>query len=110
MRSAASRLSTQTRIALRLAGAGGAQDVEPGAVAVVDLEAEVAGDADHLGVGVDDRDVDAAREQRLARDLAEAAEADDQHAAVQILGGIDALHRRLLLAAAASAARTRRAA
>ena len=43
----------------RLAGARGPQHIEPAAVAVIDLEAELAGDADHLGVDVDDRDVDA---------------------------------------------------
>ncbi len=32
----------------------GAQDIEPRAVAVIDLGAEVRGGADHVGVGVDD--------------------------------------------------------
>ena len=83
-------------IASAPAGAGGMQDVEPRAVAVVDLEAEIGGRADHLDVDVDDRDVDAARQQRLAGDLAEAAEADDQHAAAQAVGDLDAVERLLV--------------
>ena len=62
-------------------GAGGAQHVEPRAVAVIDLEAEAAGRLDHLGVVVDGGDVDAFGEQALRHDLAEAAEADEQHRA-----------------------------
>ena len=74
-------LSMQMAIASRPAGAGGAEHVEPRAVAVVDLEAETRRGPDHLGVGVDDRHVDAAGEERLARHLAEAAETDDQRLA-----------------------------
>ena len=44
-----------------------------------------------------------ARQQRLARHLAEAAEADDERAAVQVLGGVDAVHGLLVRRAAASA-------
>ncbi len=91
MRSATSGLSTQTRIALGVSGARGAQHVEPGAVAVIDLEPEIAGGPDHLDVGVDDRHVDALGQQRLGNDLGEAAEADEQHAAVQVGGVVDAV-------------------
>ena len=58
MRVAAGGSSTQTTIACDVLGAGGVQHVEPRAVAVVDLEAEVARGSDHLDVVVDDRDVD----------------------------------------------------
>jgi hypothetical protein len=78
---------------LGLGRAGGVQDVEAGAVAVVELEAEAAGLADAVGRGVDDRDVDAAGEQRLGGDLAEAAEADHERPAVQAVGRVDAIHR-----------------
>ena len=73
----------------RLLEAGGAQHVEPRAVAVIDLEAEPAGDLDHLGIVVDGGDVDVLGEQVLRHDLAEAAEADHQHRAaraVEIVG------------------------
>ena len=80
MMTAASPLSTQISDRFGAPGAGGVQNVEARAVAVIDLEAEGRRRLDHLDVVVDDRDVDAARQQRLADDLAEAAEADDQHA------------------------------
>ena len=67
----------------RLARAGGVQDVEPRPVAVVDLEAEVGRRLDHLRVGLDHADLEAAREQRLADDLPDPAEADDERVAVQ---------------------------
>ena len=73
----------------RLVGAGGAQDVEPRAVAVINLEAEPAGILDHLGIGIDGDDVDALGEQALGDDLAEAAETDQQDraaGAVEIVG------------------------
>ena len=81
----------------RPAGAGGMQNVQPRAVAVIDLEAEIGGRLDHLDVVVDDRHVDAAQQQRLADDLAETAEADDQHAAGQSVGDVDAFERLLVL-------------
>ena len=58
------------------AAPGRAQHVEPAAVAEIDLEAEFAGVADALDRGVDHRHVDALGQQRLHRDLAEAAKAD----------------------------------
>ena len=76
------RSSMQTTIARASRRPGGVQDVEPRAVAVIDLEAELGRRLDHLDVVVDDRRRRCPRsEQRLAGDLAEAAEADDQHAA-----------------------------
>src|SRR6188508_1711847 len=75
--------------------AGGAQHVEPGAVAVMHFEAEVAGGTNHVHVVVDDRYVEPALQERLAHDLRETAEADDEHAAFQVGGGVDAVHRRL---------------
>ena len=69
--------------------AGRAQHVEPRAVAVIDLEAEAAGDLDHLGIEVDRGHVDILGEQVLRHDLPEAAEADHQHGAgraVEIVG------------------------
>ena len=75
------------------AGAGGAQHVEAGAVAVIDLEAEAGGGADHLHIGLDGGDGEAACQQGLAGHLAEAAEADDQRVAMQGFGTLDALHR-----------------
>ena len=92
-----SRLVDADQHGARAAGAGGMQDVEPRAVAVIDLEAEIGGRLDHLDIVVDDRDVDAAQQQRLAGDLAEAAEADDQHAAGQPVGDLDAVQRLLVL-------------
>ena len=53
MRVAASRLVDADGDEARVGGAGGVQDVEAGAVAVVDLEAELGGRLDHLDVGVD---------------------------------------------------------
>ena len=94
---AASPLSTQISTASARPGAGRVQYVEARAVAVIDLEAEGRRRLDHLDVVVDDRDVDAAQQQRLADDLAEAAEADDQHAAAEAVGEIDAVERLLLL-------------
>ena len=94
----------------RPAGAGGMQDVEPRAVAVIDLEAEIGRGLDHLDVIVDDRDVDAAQQQRLADDLAETAEADDQHAAGQPVGDVDAFQRLLVLRRQMRAGRRWRAA
>ena len=67
-----------------LDGARRAQDVEPGAVAVIDLEAEAGGLLNHLGIVVDGGDVDALRQQALGDDLAEAAEADHQHRAARV--------------------------
>ena len=81
----------------RAAGAGSMQYVQPRAVAIIDLETEIGGRLDHLDIIVDDRDVDAAQQQRLAGDLAEAAEADDQHAAGQAIGDVDAFERLLVL-------------
>src|SRR5690606_37266087 len=75
----------------------GMQNIEPRAVAVVDLEAEIGGGLDHFDVIVDDRDVDAAQQQGLADDLAEPAEADDEHAAVQPIRDLDAFQTLLVL-------------
>ena len=80
------------------AGAGSAQHIEPRAVAVVDLEAEAPRHPDHLGVGIDDRHVHLAGQQHLARDLAEAAEADDQSRAAEAVRDLDAVHGRCFLA------------
>src|SRR5690606_20396744 len=63
--------------------AGCVEDIEPGAVAIIDLEAESRRGADHFDVIVDDRYVDAAQEQRLADDLSETAKADDEHATLK---------------------------
>ena len=52
---------------LGLGGAGLAEQVEPGAVAIIDLGAEAAGDVDHLDVGVDQGDRDALGDQHLRR-------------------------------------------
>ncbi len=52
---------------LGVGGAGLAQQVEPGAVAIIDLGAEAAGDVDHLDVGVDQGDRDALGDQHLRR-------------------------------------------
>ena len=52
----------------------------------MDHKAEIGGGVDHLDVGFDDRDVEAAREQPLARDLTETAEADDEDVAIQAVG------------------------
>ena len=63
----------------------GAQHVEPQAVAVIDLEAEPAGALDHLGVVIEGDDVDRFREQALRHDLPEAAEADDEGGAADLV-------------------------
>ena len=73
----------------RLLEAGGAQHVEPRAVAVIDLEAEAAGDLDHVGIEIDGGHVDLLGEQILRHDLPETAEADHQHGgvrAVEVVG------------------------
>ena len=70
-----------------------AQHVQARAIPVVDLEAEIAGGADHVDVRVDDRDVDVTRQQRLADHLPEAAEADDQYATGEARRLLDAVHR-----------------
>ncbi len=89
MRLVASSLSMQIAISRALSSARRAQHVEPRAVAVIDLEAEPAGDLDHLGIEIDRGHVDFLGEQILRHDLPEAAEADDQHGAacsVEIVG------------------------
>ena len=58
--------------------AGCLQDVEPRALAVIDLEAEGAGGLDHLDIVLNDREIEAARQQSLAGDMRETAEADHQ--------------------------------
>ena len=68
------------------------QDVEPRAVTVEHLEPHQARDADHLGVGVDDRHRIAPREQRLARHLAKAAKPDEQDVAAQAVRCLDPVH------------------
>ena len=68
----------------RAAGTGGAQHIEAGAVAVIDLEAEAAGALDHLDVAIDDGHVHALGQEKLRDHLAEAAEADDQHRAAGV--------------------------
>ena len=65
-------------------GAGCAQDIEASAVAVIDPETETRGLLDHLRIVVDDRHVDAFGEQALRGDLAESAQADDQHRPVRV--------------------------
>ena len=80
----------------RLLEAGGAQHVEPRAVAVIDLEAEAAGDLDHVGVEVDRRHVDPLGEQKLRHDLSEPAEADHQHGAVRVGEVVGLALRRLV--------------
>ena len=77
----------------RPAGAGGMQHVEPGAIAVINLETEVGGAGDHADVVVDDRHVHAAGQQGLARHLAEATEADHEHAALQAVRRFHARQR-----------------
>jgi hypothetical protein len=94
IRSASSGLSTQTRMVSRALGARSPQHIQTGAVAVIDLEAELAGGLDHLDIVVDDGDVHVARQQRLGDDLGEAAEADDQDALAQTLGLVDTLQRQ----------------
>ena len=44
-----------------------AEQIEPGAVAIIDLGAEASGDVDHLDIGVDQRHLDALGEQHLRR-------------------------------------------
>jgi hypothetical protein len=95
---AARRSSTQTMMTCGLARARGAQDVEPRAVAVPDLEAEALGLADPVGARLDHRDLRAAREQDLQRDLPEAAEADHQHLPAQAVGRLDPVERGRALA------------
>src|SRR5690606_28756491 len=77
---------------LRMFRAGGMENVEPGAVSVIDLEAEVGGSLDHLDVVVDDGNLLAAQQQWLRGDLAETAEADDKYAAGQTVGHVDPVH------------------
>ena len=71
--------------------AGGLQDVQPRAIAVIDLEAKGPGGADHLGVDVDGGNRVAARQDGLAHDLAEAAKADDKDIARQPVRPIHAV-------------------
>ena len=71
-------------------GPGRMENVEPGAIAVPYLEPELPGDTDHLGIIVDGCDRVAAREQRLADNLAEPAKANQQRGAAHIMGGFDA--------------------
>ena len=73
------------------------QHVQAGAIAVIDLETEFFRAADHVDVVVDDGHVHVARKQRLAHHLAEAAEANDQHAAAQVIRFLHPVHRRLYL-------------
>jgi hypothetical protein len=68
------------------------EDVEPPPVAVIDLEAEIGRSSDHLHVVLDDGNVEAARQERLARHLCETAEADQEHIAFQTVGFLDAIH------------------
>src|SRR3954464_14551828 len=60
----------------RLLESGGAQNVEPGAVAVIDPKPEPRGDLDHVGIDIDRRDVDLLGKQMLRHDLSKAAKAD----------------------------------
>ena len=69
------------------------QHIQAGAVAVVDLESEALGVMDHVHVVVDDGHIHIARQQRLTRHLAEATEADQQHAAGQAVGFFNAIER-----------------
>src|SRR5579885_1791952 len=82
----------------RLIGMRRAQDVEPRPVAVVNLEAEARDRLHHLGVVVDHGHVDFLREQALRDDLAEAAEADDQHRAARLLEPLDLVFRLFAVA------------
>lgn len=77
-------------------GARRAQHVQPRAIAVVDAGAEAGGGLNLLHVGIDDRQPDPAREQHLRRHLADAAEADEEHAAACVRVVLLRLrHRRL---------------
>ena len=62
---------------LGVAGAGEAEQVEPGAVAIIDLGAEGAAELDLARLGIDQGDGDALGHQHLGDGLAEAAVADD---------------------------------
>ncbi|KAG1255145.1 hypothetical protein G6F68_010511 [Rhizopus microsporus] len=77
--------------------ARGMQHVQTRAITVVDLETEPRRALDHLHIVVDDGHIHVARHQRLAGNLAEAAKADQQHAAGQAVGLVHAVHvhRRL---------------
>jgi hypothetical protein len=48
---------------------------------------------DHFHVGLDERDVDAVRQQRLADHLCEAPEANDEHPPQQAVGLVDPVER-----------------
>ena len=84
MRLAACAVVDAYRDQPRLAGARGAQYVEPGTVAVIDLEPEPRGVLNHFGIVVDGGDVDILGQQTLRHDLAEAAEADHQHGSARL--------------------------
>jgi len=75
------------------------QDVESSSVAAVDLEVERARGIDHLYIGIDDGNIVVAREQELACDLPDAAEANDQRGAFEPLGAFVTFSGRLLSAA-----------
>jgi len=53
------------------------QQVDSRAVAIIDLGTKLAGDVDHLDIGVDQRDGDVLRQQHLPHRLAEAPIAND---------------------------------
>ena len=64
------------------------QQIEPGAVAEIDLRTELRSDVDHLDVAVDQRDGHAARHQHLCNRLPEAAVTDDQRVGAVGLGPV----------------------
>ncbi|KAG1522569.1 hypothetical protein G6F51_014591 [Rhizopus arrhizus] len=68
------------------------QHVQTRAITVVDLETDPRRALDHLHIVVDDGHIHVARQQRLAGNLAEAAKADQQHAAGQAVGLVHAVH------------------
>src|SRR5438067_10391297 len=68
----------------RLARARRAQHIEPGAVAVIDLEPEAGDTLEHLRIVVDGSDVDTFGKQALGDDLAEAPKTDNQYRPARI--------------------------
>src|SRR5439155_13911370 len=68
----------------RLSGARRSQDVEPGAVAVINFEAKPSNALEHLRIVINRGDIDAFRKQALGHDLTEASKADNQHRTASI--------------------------
>ena len=72
--------------------AGGMQNVFARAIAVIHFKAVFIGLADDVGIVVDNRNLRAIGNRRLAGDLADAAEADNQHIAAQRFLAVEAFH------------------